>query len=416
MWKLTLKQIWKNRKFNFWIFLEIMIVSVLLWYCVDFLYVVVQKNMEPMGVNTEHVYRMKLGANPTMSINREDLDSIEAQWMNPFLQVVRLVKEYPGVEAVAYYAGTEPYDFGNWIMQGYTANDEIGHVAKVRYVSEDYDKVFKVEMFDGGFIDWNINTSPQAAVVSPELADSLFHSQSIVGKTFRDYYVPDLKYKVTGVSTPMKFNIYDRYDPFIYMPFNIWRFAYTIPTIGIRVSPETDILTFEEKFVEDMKGKLNIGPFYLFSIISYDFRSEVLDTVTGISNYVRVIISLLSFFLFIIFLGILGTFWFQMESRRSEIGLRMALGSSRKGILSQILSESIIIFFLAFIPALIICINLAYWDIIFTFNNAMDYTWSRFWITQLFTAIIMIGIISLGALIPAHRASIIHPVDALRDE
>ena len=415
MWKLTLKQIWRNRKFNFWIFIEIMIVSVLLWYCVDFLYVAVRKNLEPMGVNTEHVYRLKLGSNPTMSINRETQDSIQEQWINPFLQVVRTVEEYPGIETVAYSVGTEPFGGGS-IIQGYTADEKNRYIAKIRYVSENYDKVFKVEMHEGGFTDWNIKTSPQGAVVSPELADSLFHSQLIIGKTFQDYYQPELTFRVKGVSAPMKFNIYDRYDPFIYTPFNIPRLAYHIPTIALRVSPEADMPGFEQRFIEDMKGNLNIGPFYLFSLISYDFKSEVYNTVSGVSNYLTIISSLLSFFLFIVFLGILGTFWFQMESRRSEIGLRMALGSSRKGVLRQILFESMVIFLLAFSPALIISINLAYWDVTFTFNNAMDYNWNRFWITQFFTAIIMMGIISLGALIPAYRASKVHPVDALRDE
>ena len=410
MWKLTLKQIWNNRKFNFWIFIEIMIVSVLLWYCVDFIYVAVKKNLEPMGVNTEHVYRLELGSNPTMSINRETQDSVETQWINPFLQVVRLVKEYPGVEAVAYFVGTEPFSEGGMI-QAYTTDEESRNIATIRYVSEDYDKVFKVAMQGGGFNDWNIKTSPQGAVVSPELADSLFQSQSVIGKKFHDYYQPELTFRVTGVSAPMKFNIYDRYDQFIYTPFNIWRFAYHIPTIGIRISPEADKVGFEQQFIEDMKGNLNIGPFYLFSLTSYDFKSDVYNAVSGVSNYLTVITSLL-----IVFLGILGTFWFQMESRRSEIGLRMALGSSQKQILNKILSESLVIFLLAFIPALIICFSLADWNVTYTFHDAMDYTWSRFWTTQIFTAIIIMGIISLGALIPAHRASKTHPVDALRDE
>ncbi len=73
-------------------------------------------------------------------------------------------------------------------------------------------------MRDGGFTGWNIATSPQGAVVSPELADSLFHSPSVIGKTFRDYYEPDLTYRATGVSAPMKYDRYGRYEPLIYTP------------------------------------------------------------------------------------------------------------------------------------------------------------------------------------------------------
>ena len=106
MWKSAFKQIWKNRKSNFWIFVEIMVVSVLLWYCVDFVYVVIRKNLEPMGVNTEHVYRLNLGAHQTRQFDRNNTDSIDYYWIGPFLQVQKLVEAYPGVEATAYYTGT----------------------------------------------------------------------------------------------------------------------------------------------------------------------------------------------------------------------------------------------------------------------------------------------------------------------
>ncbi len=415
MWKSALKQLWKNRKSNRWIFIEILVVSILLWYCVDFLHVVTRKNSEPMGVNLEHVYRLTLGAHLTQQIDRNNPDSIDALWINPLLQIVQLINDYPGVEASAYFFGSEPYNI-NRMFQGYTADEENAYRGTIRYVSEDYGKVFKVKMQEGGFTDWNISTSPQGAVISPELADSLFHSQSAIGKIFQDYYEPDLRFRVTGISEPMKYNVYERYVPFIYTPFNMLRLSYTIPRIGFRVSPEADIPGFEQRFTEEMRSKLNIGPFYLFSVSSYDYQAEVYEKVIGISKYVNVITGVILFFLFIIFLGVLGTFWFQMESRRNEIGLRVALGSSRKGVLRYFITESMILFSAAFIPALIVCANLAYWDVTYTYNDAMDYTPGRFWITLFFTALIMILVILAGVLIPAYRASKIHPVEALRDE
>ena len=54
----------------------------------------------------------------------------------------------------------------------------------------------------------------------------------------------------------------------------------------------------------------------------------------------------------------MGTFWFRTRHRRSEIALRMAMGSSRSRIRSRLLGEGLLFLVLAAIPALIICGNL----------------------------------------------------------
>ncbi|SJZ36434.1 Macrolide export ATP-binding/permease protein MacB [Porphyromonas cangingivalis] len=416
MWTIALKQIWKNRKSNLWLIVELLIVSVLLWYCVDFLYVVVRKNVEPAGINTEHVYRLRLGYNPTVRVNRQDLDSVQAQWIAPFEHIVRMVGEYPGIESVAYYEGSEPFSHGV-IFQGYTVDSAKVHRANIRYVSEGYDKVFKVAPLAGAFSEWERSRTPLSAVVSHELADSLFHTSDAVGRSFRDYYNPELSsLKVVGVSSSMKYDTYGVYEPMIHTPLDPRRFAYVIPIIGVRVKPEADTAGFGKQFVEDMRERLNIGPYYLFSFVSYDFRADVFDAVNGVTKYIRIISSMLIFFVFIVFLGILGTFWFTMESRRGEIGLRMALGSTRAGVHRYILMESVVLFSIAFVPAFLITANLAFWDMTFTLNDMLAYTWSRYFVTIAITGVLMLGITVIGAMIPADRASKVNPVEALQDE
>ena len=56
MIKSILTQIWNQRRLNGWIFAELLIVFVLLWYCLDMLYAFAYAERQPKGYDLEHVY------------------------------------------------------------------------------------------------------------------------------------------------------------------------------------------------------------------------------------------------------------------------------------------------------------------------------------------------------------------------
>ena len=89
--------------------------------------------------------------------------------------------------------------------------------------------------------------------------------------------------------------------------------------------------------------------------------------------YIRSARLIVIFFVFNVFIGLMGTFWFRTRHRRSEIALRMAMGSSRGRIRWQLLGEGLLLLALASIPALMICINMVMADV--TFTEATDATW-----------------------------------------
>lgn len=61
------------------------------------------------------------------------------------------------------------------------------------------------------------------------------------------------------------------------------------------------------------------------------------------------------FFLVNVFLAVIGTFWFHVSRRRSELGLRMAMGSTRKGIEGLMIGEGLLLLTIASVPGLLIC-------------------------------------------------------------
>ena len=118
--------------------------------------------------------------------------------------------------------------------------------------------------------------------------------------------------------------------------------------------------------------------------------------------------------MFNVFLTILGTFWFRTRKRRSEIGLRMALGSSRRDIFRYYVSEGVLLLLLAAIPAFIISFNIRVADL--TVHTLMEVTRGRFLFCFIAAVAVLALTILLGIWFPARRAMRIQPAEALHED
>ena len=220
---------------------------------------------------------------------------------------------------------------------------------------------------------------------------------------------------MTAVCDHQKTDDYARYEPFILTPLPNWFYGMqAIPFISIRVRPEADTNDFATRFFRDMTPQLQVASFYLFEVRSYDEQKAERDASEGITPYIRSARLIAIFFSFNVFIGLMGTFWFRTRHRRSEIALRMAMGSSRSRIRSRLLGEGLLLLVLAAIPALIICGNLVMAEAIMT--EQADATGLRFVVVSLFTFFLMTLMVIAGIWFPAAQAMRVKPADALHDE
>ena len=113
------------------------------------------------------------------------------------------------------------------------------------------------------------------------------------------------------------------------------------------------------------------------------------------------------FFLVNVFLAVIGTFWFHVSRRRSELGLRMAMGSTRKGIEGLMIGEGLLLLAIASVPGLLICLNLAVADIV-------PCGVIRFTAISLLTGGVLAFVVLLAIWYPARKAARQEPADALR--
>lgn len=90
------------------------------------------------------------------------------------------------------------------------------------------------------------------------------------------------------------------------------------------------------------------------------YRDEFLERWL---DQVRLYVAGIAFFLLNVLLGVVGTFWYRTQQRSAEIGLRMAMGATRKGIFWQLVKEGLALLTVAFIPSAIIFANLLYMEV-----------------------------------------------------
>ena len=146
MWKQIFNQIWNQRRVNTWLWAELCIVTVLLWYGVDVIYNFEGAAWKPKGYDTSCVFDLTMGTKPLEFIN--DTDNQRAG--EDFTYLYNLIKDYPGVEEVCAYYGSVPYT-NEVMLEGYAPHTDSTHVVNcyIRYVTSSYFKVFRLNPLAG---------------------------------------------------------------------------------------------------------------------------------------------------------------------------------------------------------------------------------------------------------------------------
>lgn len=118
------------------------------------------------------------------------------------------------------------------------------------------------------------------------------------------------------------------------------------------------------------------------------------------------------FLLINIFFGISGTFWLRTRQRRGEIGLRIALGSSKANVIDILFIEGLMLLVIAFLPAAFISMNIMVADLVEKYW--MDISWIRYVIGIGITFLILVVIVVSGIWYRAHYTMEMQPSEALR--
>lgn len=412
------KLIYNQRRSNGWIVVELFLIFILIWGLVDFFSVLYLTARAPVGADITDTYLVKLSMCPKSSPSFIAYEEGSEEPARNFERIVDRIRNHPDIECLCLGQHYYPYYGGS--SSTTLRNDTLHTGANIYHVTKDYFRVFRLCGLNGETPQELGERLGEKVIITRLGARRLFPGDaSPAGKRVYWDREDSVGSVVMAILPDMKQHEYTRPFPVIIslIPENSWgrlgeSELFSRVNICFRLRANADRQAFESSFKDWML--MDAGNYSFSSIVPFNKVRQNLLNAYHIPETVQYRVLLTVFFLLNLFLGVIGTFWFRIEYRREELGLRMALGASRRKIQQWLLWESVCLFAIAFVPALLVCLNIYRMDLLATEN--MDLTAGRFLLDTALTLLLLLPIILLATWYPAHRSARIEPAEALHYE
>ena len=292
---------------------------------------------------------------------------------------------------------------------------------RVQGTSPEYAQVVSPKLYYGRYInDMDMKAHRKVCVIGKKIYKDLFkEGGDPCGKSIR---IDSTYYEVIGVdyaSTSM--NINGRAEERVTLPLTLMQKTYNrgnhvdmivatgrqgvvMSTLTDRIRESVTIAHFVDP--TDEQGAMVFNTEVLFQMLDNLFKGvNFLIWLVGLGTLLAGAI------------GVSNIMMVTVRERTTEIGIRRAIGATPKMILSQIISESIVLTLVAGMSGILFGVLILQ---MLEMSNTEDgivaaHFQVGFW-TAIFAALVVSAMGVLAGLAPAARAMSIKPVDAMRDE
>lgn len=411
-----LRNEWRS---NLWLALELLVVSVVLWYVTDLLYVRIATYLEPRGFDTEHCYLVKMEVLTDKQADYQPYNETH-KLCDEVRELVDRLRHRPEVEAVSLSQNSYPYNGSNSGADvTYDTLQSPRYVIR-RMVTPDFVRVFRYQGTRGETPDQLAAMLEKGELLA---SDNLYEQRygirltSLVGKDgFRLDGDTTQNLRLGAALQNVRYHDYEQGFESNSMVFNLnWLSEDWINDdneLCIRVKEGED-RDFIARLKADSEKLYRVGNLYISDVRSFQELRRNFQQIY--SNELRNYLFGMGFLLLNIFLGLLGTFWFRTQQRRKEIALHKALGATDGAIFRRLLMEGFLL--LAVITPLVLGLDtgLAYFELN-SWRNGTTLEVDRLLCCALGSALLIALMIAVGIGIPARKAMKIQPAVALHDE
>jgi predicted permease len=324
------------------------------------------------------------------------------------VRAVETIRQLPGITHAA--ATDDPELSGNsgrsdFVIQGYKpTEDENPHLESVR-ITPDYFATLQQPLLAGReFTDGDSKAAPKVAVVNLAMATRFFGSpQGALGRLVGEGVTPDMT--IIGVVGDVKHkDLRTTLGPAVYMPYLQGRHPQGMYIYARTMQSPEPVEAEIRQAVHAIDPTLVVdGLRTMTAQVDESAGQERAMALLGIGFAVLAIL--------LAAVGLYGVLAYSTEQRTREIGVRLALGSSRSGVVIFVVREMAMISAVATLLALPCIVALAQ-----LFRSQL-YGVSTYDPLALAAAVIVPAfMVTLAAALPARRAAFTDPAQALRTE
>ncbi|WP_422082176.1 ABC transporter permease [Ulvibacterium sp.] len=329
--------------------------------CVLLIYLWVhdELNMDKFHENDELLYR-------TLEHTRYNEDVIT--WKETSGPVAEVLKDE--MPEVVYSTAVAPPE---WFGKQNLSTEGKDIKALGQYVGKDYFNIFSYGLVHGGRNQ--VLADKNSIVISESLAMSLFDStENSIGKVIELEHEQPLQvsgvFKDTPANSTFQFDFAATYDLLSDMPAYSWvqNWGSTGPQVFMVLKKGTDVKQFKRKIADLIKVRQEGSTRTLSAVPYSDYylygNYENGKQAGGRIEYVRMFSIIAIIILMIACINFMNLSTAKASKRLKEIGVKKAVGASRRSLVLQHLGESVMMAFTALLVALVMVLASLPW-----FNN-----------------------------------------------
>ncbi len=368
-----------------------------------------QKNFEGFAQNTAMIWAQQT-SKPYKGFRKG------RYWEMEYKDINRLRQRVPELDVIA------PVLFGGWGRSNTAYYGDQKTQPRIQGVTPDFADIVSPKMYYGRYInEMDILQHRKVCVLGKKIYKDLFKDGGDpCGKRIR---VDSTYYEVVGVdynaSGSMNFN--GRAEEKITLPLSLVQQTFNrgndVDMIAVtgrkgvvmsKITPRIRETIARAHYIDptDEQGAMVFNTEVLFQLLDNLFKGvNFLIWLVGLGTLLAGAI------------GVSNIMMVTVRERTTEIGIRRAIGATPRMILSQIISESIVLTLVAGMSGIFLAVLiLQMLELANTEDGILTAHFQiGFW-TALFAALVVSAMGVLAGLAPAARAMSIKPVDAMRDE